>query len=273
MNLDDLLQTMVGRAGSAATTDPTTGGPGLGGLLEGLLGGDTAPAAQAGLSPALLQSALALVLGKLAAGRSAAATGELTSGIGSSAEDPSPVSLTGLLEQMRGGTRVDDNALEATGLPQQLAAQAGINLPQALKALQAILSLLTGQKTPAKAKSRTRRTMPAKRSTTRPRAKTSPKAKSTSTSRAKTTRKSSTTDDETTTKRRGAAKPKTARKPATTDDETPSKRRSTTKPKTARKSKGTSSARPKTTRTPRRTKTSDEAPATDAGLDDLLKKW
>ncbi|MGQ9489681.1 MAG: hypothetical protein ACUVS6_02975 [Anaerolineae bacterium] len=98
---------------------------------------------QAGLPANLIQSALALVAGKLLADRrgvaGSTASGQIESKIGGA------VSLTDLLETMRNQGAVEESRLHASGLPQELAAKTGIDLPQAIRAIQAILAFLTGR--------------------------------------------------------------------------------------------------------------------------------
>lgn len=204
MSIDVLLQAIMGSADSTKKGEITE---------------------QTGLSAGLAQSAITLVMGKLLAGgqpdtRPAAATtaGEFTSGVAGT-EAPS---LNSLLERMRSQGSVDETALTASGLPQELSAKAGIDLPQAIKAIEAILGLLTGKKAATTTK---RRKAASTKSATKPKAKAKTATKPKTTAKAKTTTKSKT-------------KPKTATKAKTvTKPKTATKRKTTTKPKTATKPK------------------------------------
>ncbi len=119
-----------------------TKGSFLGDILGGLLGdvlspqgeaeGDAGLAAhQAGVSPVIAQAVLALVAGRLAQSGPAGRTPE-----GQGAD------LHALLDQARQGQEIDQSALRATGLPQELSAKAGLDIGDALKILQKLLPWL-----------------------------------------------------------------------------------------------------------------------------------
>jgi len=205
----------------AALLGGGSGGLDVGDLLGGLLGrkqeeaeeGAAGGLAELGLSPAVLQAGLALVLGRLKDGGSAAAGG---------------LDLAALLQQTGEEDEADEEALAATGLPQQLSTIAGIDLGDALKAIQTILALLAGKKTTTR-----------KRSTT-------------SKSKAKTTRSSTThkkaTTAKSTTRKATTRKATTTKSRAAKDTAASSARRSTTKRTTTKKS-GDDTARPRRTTT------------------------
>lgn len=206
MSIDALLQAIMGSPDSTKK----------GGIAE-----------QTGLSAGLAQSAIALVMGKLLAGNQAATkadtgdkpTGGFEAGVAGAGAGEETSSLAGLLERMRSQGAVDAGALQATGLPQELSAKAGIDLPQAIKAIEAILGLLTGKK--ATTAKRTTKPKAKAKTTTKPKAATKAKSKTTSKTKAKP---------------KTAAKSKSTTKPKATT-------KSKTKPKTATKAK----AKPKTT--------------------------
>lgn len=272
MNIEDLLQAMMGGMGKADARTvegglldllggllgggKTAGGADPADLLRGLLGGGSGGggstfsiAEETGLSPAVVQSALGLVMGKLLGGKRQGTAETLgatfESGIGASASAPgSAGNLDSLLERMRGGADVDAQALNATGLPQELAAKAGIDLPQAMKAIQAILALLTGSKAPT-----------TKRRSTKS---TSSTAKSRSTGSASSAAKSGSSKGASSTAKSGSTKSTSSSK-------------STAKSTTAKSSSGTARKTAKTaedtkekpaTRTRRSSTSSTEAQST-----------
>lgn len=245
MTLDSLMGMLMGGGKPSASEEPADanpltallgrGGLNVGDLLEGLLGGAggraeaaTGAAEQAGLSPAILQAALALVLGRL--------RGSGASGTGGGLD------LSALLGGTDQAAEVDEAALAATGLPQELAAKTGIDLGDALKALQSVLALLTGRKLAptTRKRSSTRKRTTTRRSTAR----SSTTRKKASSAKAKTPAKSRTTKSGTAAKRSGSARAAEAK--------------DTVKPRRAparAKAKSTASTRKKsTTGTARRTR-------------------
>lgn len=276
MSIEDLLKAMLSGAGPMGKDERGTpspladllgnmlgggqGTPDLSGLLNSLLGGGTdreaaGLAEQTGLSASLLQSALALVAGKLMAGRRAGAS-QVESGVGGT------VSLDNLLETMRSQGTVEESTLRASGLPQELAAKTGIDLPKAIQAVQAILALLTGKRA-AKA--------PRKRSTAK-------SAEKGSTTRPRSTGRSSAAKPKSGEAPAGTSRSSKARKTDETAPATAPKRRSSTagteqpaaKPASRSRSTKTEEPAAKPSTRPRRTKT-EEKPKDD--LDDLLDKW
>jgi len=160
MSIDDLIGELLGGSPSGETSEPDAGGPDLGGLaggaggldlgalLGGLLGGGNAAAPSLpdltglagvlsgafgeqgggqpgldviglaegmGLSPSILQAAIPLVLGGL---------------------------LKGNLPSRAGDQPLDEAALRATGVPQELAAKTGLELPKAVLTVQQVLAWL-----------------------------------------------------------------------------------------------------------------------------------
>lgn len=276
MSIEELLKAMLSSAGPTGKGEQSSpnpladllggvlgGGQGtldLSGLLAGLPGGkadqETAGnVEQTGLSASLIQSALALVAGKLVAGQRGGA-GQVESGIGGA------VSLDNLLETMRNQGAVEESTLRASGLPQELAAKTGIDLPKAIQAIQAILALLTGKRAAVAARKRSTGKSAEKGRTTKPRstgrsATAKPKSEKApgGTSRSSKAKKADETAPATTPKRRSgtAGTEQPAAKPA-------SRSRSTKTEEPA--------AKPSTR--PRRTKT-EEKPKDN--LDDMLDKW
>ncbi len=270
MTLDSLFNVLSGNRQADDAERPDTnslgallgggsGGLDLGGLLGGLLRGnqeavedrEASGFAELGLSPAVLQAGLALVLGRLKAGDSAASGG---------------LDLGALLQRAGEEDAADEEAVAATGLPQQLAAMAGIDLGDALKAIQTILALLAGKKTTTR-----------KRSTT-----SKSKAKTT---RKSTTRKKATTSKATTSKARktkesaaSGAKRSTTKRATTkkdADDTDKPKRASTSRAKSKTTSKAkTAKSTTKRSSTKRTTKKKSlgETLALPADMVDVLKK-
>ncbi len=326
MNIEDLLQAMtsaisVERMGGASKTDARSAESGLLDLLGGLLGGGRSTsgtdatdllrdllgggsggggsalgiAEETGLSPALIQSALALVVGKLLRGR--AQDAEATSGAAFEAgAGATSVNLDSLLERMRGGADVDAQTLNATGLPQELAAKAGIDLPQAIKALQAILALLTGSKakttkrrstksTSSTAKSRNTKSASATaksrstKSTPSSKSKSTAKKASSGAARKTTTKKTDDEDKKPATRTRRSTtgstgaestvkKPSTtsrARKPAASTEEKPAAKKPST---TSRTRKPVSSATK-----PRKKPATGSGGTSSGDLDNILDGW
>ncbi len=278
MSIEALLQALLGRGDSAEKSGPASGsalmellgalsagngqrGPQLDSILSGLLGGadpETGIAAQTGLPANLAQSAIAMIAGKLLAG---------------GGEQGDASGLSGLLERMRSQGEVDEASLNATGLPQELAAKAGIDLPDALKAVEAILALLTGKSATS---TRKKRTSTRKASTARARQTKSGTTKSTkSTSRsskttgaAKSTSKSTARSSE---KASGATKPAT-KSTRQSSSKTTDATKPTAKSTTRSRSKPTDATKPATKPTTRSRKTSDTAKPKDE-LDNLLDQW
>lgn len=139
LDLSSLLQGALGEGGTQGSG--SEGLAGLGGLLGGLLGQgapEGGPADQpalddaglvesAGISPSIAQAAMALVMGSLLRG--------------GSAEGSAGGGLTGLLGQL-GDKPLDQEAVKATGLPQQLSSSTGLDLPKAVQTVQQILEML-----------------------------------------------------------------------------------------------------------------------------------
>lgn len=275
MSIEELLKAMLSGAGPTGKGEQGAPSP-LADLLGGALRGSQGPAdlsrllggllgggadqeqagivEQTGLPAGLVQSALALVAGKLLAGRRAGA-GQVESGVGGA------VSLDDLLETMRSQGTVEENALRASGLPQELAAKTGIELPKAIQAIQAILALLTG-KSAAKA--------PRRRSTAK-------SAEKGSTAKPRSAGRSSTPKAKSGQAPAGASKSSRAKKTDETAPTTPKKRSSTArteqpaaKPNTRSRSTRTEEPATRPASRSRRPKT-EEKPA--EGLDDLLDKW
>ena len=128
-----------------ALRDATSGGEPsenpLANLLGGILGGATGEedaeadpvsgiADQAGITPDIAQAVMALVAGQLASRQ--AGGGDKAKSAG----------LDELLEQARGGQEVDETALKASGLPQNLAKSTGLDLSEAIRVLQKLLPSL-----------------------------------------------------------------------------------------------------------------------------------
>jgi hypothetical protein len=274
MTLESLFNVLTGGRQAEDAEQPDTnplgallggsGGLDLGGMLGGLLGREKAEAnddedndlAQLGLSPAILQAGLTLVLGRLKDGDSSAAGG---------------LDLGALLRQAGEEDETDEEAVAATGLPGQLAALAGIDLDDALKAIQTILALLAGKKpttrkrsTTSKSKAKTTR-----KSTTRKKATT---AKATTrkaaTSKATTSKARKTKESAASGAKRSKTKRATTKKDA--DDTDEPKRAKTSRAK----SKTTSKAKPAKTTTKRTTrkKSLGETLALPADMVDVLKK-
>ena len=85
---------------------------------------------QAGITPDIAQAVMALVAGQLASRQ--AGEGDKAKSAG----------LDELLEQVRGGQAVDETALKASGLPQNLAKSTGLDLSEAIRVLQKLLPSL-----------------------------------------------------------------------------------------------------------------------------------
>lgn len=285
MTLDSLFNVLSGNRQADDTERPDTnslgallgggsGGLDLGDLLGGLLrgnqeaveDGETSGFAELGLSPAVLQAGLALVLGRLKAGDSAASGG---------------LDLGALLQRAREEDAADEEAVAATGLPQQLAAVAGIDLDDALKAIQTILALLAGKRpttrkrsTTSKSKAKTTRKSTTRKKATTAKA-TTRKASTTSkaaTAKATTSKARKTKESAATSPKRSTAKRATTKKDA--DDTGKPKRATTSKAKSATTSKAKPAASTtKRSSTKRTTKKSlGETLALPADMVDVLKK-
>ena len=87
-------------------------------------------AEQSGITPDIAQAVMALIAGQLAS-RQAGGGDEAKS-----------AGLDELLEQARGGQAVDETALKASGLPQNLAKSTGLELSEAIRVLQKLLPSL-----------------------------------------------------------------------------------------------------------------------------------
>jgi len=154
--MDELAQLRSGRKGksqeSSAETPfgnllgallgggQSTGGDPLGGLLSGLLGGGAQQpgagademagfAAQASVTPAVLQAVVALLAGRLT---------------GQGATQADSAGLSALLTQAQSGEEVDEAALRSSGLPQELTKTTGLDLVSAIRVLQKLLPSLAG---------------------------------------------------------------------------------------------------------------------------------
>jgi hypothetical protein len=163
----------------------------LANLLDGILGGAVREEdagtdasggidAQAGITPDIAQAVMALVAGQRTS-KGASGKDEAKSGV-----------LDELLEQARGGEAVDETALRASGLPQNLAKSTGLDLSEAIRVLQKLLPSLAamlgipGSKPSEKPKSKPKPRSAAKpRPATKPRAVTKPKPKRSTASRPK----------------------------------------------------------------------------------------
>ncbi len=275
MSIEELLKAMLGSAGPTGKGEQGVPNP-LADLLGDILGGSQDPAdlsgllggplgggadqeqagivEQTGLPAGLIQSALALVAGKLLAGRRAGA-GQVESGVGGA------VSLEGLLETMRSQGAVEENTLRASGLPQELAAKTGIDLPKAIQAIQAILALLTGKSAAKAPRRRSTAKSAEKGSSAKPRS-----AGRSATSKAKSGQAPAGTSKSSRAQKTDEAAPATPkRRSGTAKTEQPA-----TKPTTRSRSTKTEEPAAKPATRPRRTKTEDKP---KEGLDDLLDKW
>jgi hypothetical protein len=224
LDLSSLLQGLSGAGGSQEPGSPDLSG--LGGLVSGLLGQgrpEAEPAVQPvsdaaglaegmGISPSAAQAALALVMGSLLRG--------------GSAEGSQGGGLAGQLAQL-GDQPLDEEAVKATGLPEQLSRNTGLDLPKAVQTVQQILDMLrkvtkplgaAGASTTATGKKRRRKTTSSQSTTT---ARKKPKMASSST----------------------RPKPKTTAKPKKGSSSTRPKPKTTAKPKKASTSK--TAAKPK----------------------------
>jgi len=157
------------------------------------------------ISPSAAQAALALVMGSLLRG--------------GGAEGTEGGSLAGRLAQL-GDRPLDEEAVKATGLPEQLSRSTGLDLPKAVQTVQQILEMLrkvtkplgsagtTARKKRKKTSSSTRPKAKPKKTTSSTRPKAKPKKPSTSRPKAKPkkTSTSSTTKRRKTTSKRKPAK-------------------------------------------------------------------
>ncbi len=269
MTLDSLFNVLSGNRQADDAERPDTnslgalmggggGGLDLGGLLGGLLrgnqeaveDGEASGFAELGLSPAVLQAGLALVLGRLKAGDSAASGG---------------LDLGALLQRAGEEDAADEEAVAATGLPQQLAAMAGIDLGDALKAIQTILALLAGKKTTTRKRSTTSKSKArTKSSTTRKKAAT-----------AKATKSKAATSKPRAAKETTASGTKRATTKKSANDTGKPKRASTSKAKSATTSKAKPAASTTKRSSTKRTTTKKslgETLALPADMVDVLKK-
>ena len=211
-----------------ALRDATNGGQPsenpLANLLGGLLGGATGEedgeadpvsgiAEQSGITPDIAQAVMALVAGQLAS-RQAGEGGKAKS-----------AGLDELLEQVRGGQVVDETALKASGLPQNLAKSTGLDLSEAIRVLQKLLPSLAallglpGAKPTHKPKPK-----PKPRPAAKPKPASKPKPKPNATSRPRPSASAA----------KPAAKPKP--KPSTASRPKPSTSAAKPKPKPRRRS-------------------------------------
>jgi hypothetical protein len=193
-----------------ALRDATSGGrpseSPLANLLGGILGGETGEkdgatdsvsgvAEQAGITPDIAQAVMALVAGQLASRQAGGADKTKSAG------------LDELLEQVRGGQAVDETALKASGLPQNLAKSTGLDLSEAIRVMQKLLPSLAALLG-----------LPGSKPVHKPKPKPKP---------------------------RPAAKPKPASKPKPSAASRPKPSTSTSKPAAKPKPKPSSSSRPK----------------------------
>jgi len=109
----------------------------LGGMLGGATGeegGEADPlsgiAEQSNITPDIAQAVMALI------------AGQLTSKPAGGRNDARSAGLDELLEQARGGQAVDETALKASGLPQNLVKSTGLDLSEAIRVLQKLLPSL-----------------------------------------------------------------------------------------------------------------------------------
>jgi hypothetical protein len=159
LNLGGLFGALLGAAGpddeEGAAETPSTGldGAALAGLLGGLLGGKTGNldleslVEQSGVSQSVIQAAIPLVLSALLG------VGDRKAGDAANAKS---VTLADLLGQAAQGKGVEAESIAATGLPQELSARTGLDIPKAISAILAILKALGigSGKTSAKPKSK-----------------------------------------------------------------------------------------------------------------------
>lgn len=266
-SLDDISDSGNSEAGTEAV-----------GLLAELLGGGRADnAVQAegraagvverlGMTPGLLQAVLPLVLGRLAAARQPAVEtppAPFESGVGGGAAQG--LEVDGLLERMSSEQGLDDDYVRATGMPQELAAKTGIDLPEAISVIKKILELLLGkQATTRKAKS-------SSSSSSKTRRATRPKS-GTSASRSGTSKSSSRSKTGTSRAKKSSAKdaddkPKSTRSKSTSKSSGAGSGTKSSRSKSTSRSKSPSSTSKSRTR---RSKLSGEFAGGE--LDDLLEK-
>ncbi len=125
---------LSGLAGSLAGQQPAAGENPLAGLLAALAGAQKPAAetvsdlaAEAQVSPAVVQAVIALLVGQLA-GQQPTKTGS--------------IDLNDLLTPADSSGEVDEVALRASGLPQALVGTAGLDLASAIRVLQKLLPAL-----------------------------------------------------------------------------------------------------------------------------------
>jgi hypothetical protein len=239
----DLSSLFQGLLGEGVGPQPGSGSAdlgGLGGLLGALLGQgapESEPVGQAesgiaglvegsGISPSVVQAAISLVLGSLLHGGSA--EGSTGGGIAALMARP-------------GDEPLDQDALKATGLPQQLSKETGLDLPKAIQTIQQVLQWLRKATKPLGSASAGSSTGAARKRRRKPTAKKKEKTEA-STAKAKPKRPKRST---------GAAKAKPKARPKTTS--------SSTRPK-AKPKKTTGSTQPRARR-----KTSTRSESVDAG--------
>jgi hypothetical protein len=218
LDLSSLFQGFLGEGAGSGSGSTDLGG--LGGVLGALLG-QGAPASAspadpvsagivegAGVSPAVGQAALSLVLGSLLRGGVSGGSG-IAALMNQAADQP-----------------LDEEAVKATGLPAQLAKETGINLPVAIRTVQQVLQWLRKVTKPLGSSASGGSTGTAKK-----RRRKSTSKKETSTARAKPKRPTTSSS---------AAKAKPKAKPKTTSSATrpkakPKTTTSSTRPKAKRK--------------------------------------
>jgi len=131
--VDDFLKALHDTSGAGQSPENPLANL-LGGILGGEAGGEADPisgvADQTGITPDIAQAVMALVAGQLASRQA------------SGGDKAKSAGLDELLEQVRGGQAVNDTALKASGLPQNLAKSTGLDLSEAIRVLQKLLPSL-----------------------------------------------------------------------------------------------------------------------------------
>jgi len=131
--VDDFLKALHDTSGAGQSPENPLANL-LGGILGGEAGGEADPisgvADQTGITPDIAQAVMALVAGQLASRQA------------SGGDKAKSAGLDELLEQVRGGQAVNETALKASGLPQNLAKSTGLDLSEAIRVLQKLLPSL-----------------------------------------------------------------------------------------------------------------------------------
>lgn len=133
--MGDIFGALLGGGSSTATT-------GAGSFLAPIISG---VAEKLGLSPQIAQAIVGFVMGKLFAGRLGG--GEVP---GAVAEGDMPAGQAGLeldqiVQQLGSGQGLDTTYLRSTGMPEELAAQTGLDPETATAGIQEVFNLLGGQ--------------------------------------------------------------------------------------------------------------------------------